>query len=217
MMAKTLENNGATVYIVGRRLEVLEKAAKDHSVRSLPSCRFARTVDLSSSMQKHGKILPLKGDVTSRESLLSIVERIKQEQGHINILVNNSGVLYNNIKPPEVGDDIKAFQAKLWNAGTPEEFNKTFEVNVAAVYYTTVAFLELLDAGNNKGSSGAPTSQVITVSSIGGFRRDDKVFSLSYSASKAAVTQMAKTLSNVLKAWQIRSNIIAPGLYPSGT
>ena len=33
MMAKALENNGATVYIVGRRKEVLEVAARENSVR----------------------------------------------------------------------------------------------------------------------------------------------------------------------------------------
>lgn len=37
MMATTLENNGATVYILGRRWEVLEEAAKDHAVRRLSS------------------------------------------------------------------------------------------------------------------------------------------------------------------------------------
>lgn len=133
------------------------------------------------------------------------------------MLINNSGVMYNTARAPEPTDDIKTFQKKLWEAGTKEEFNKTFEVNVTAVYYTTVAFLELLDAGNKRATSeDEPSSQVITVGSIGGFRRDDKVFSLSYSASKASVMHLSKILVNTLKRWKIRSNIIAPGLYPSG-
>lgn len=150
--------------------------------------------------------------------MLSIVEKIKQEQGYINVLINNSGVMYNTAKAPEPTDDIKAFQAKLWNAGTPEEFVKTFEVNVTGVYYTTVAFLELLHLGNERPGLpvDAPTSQVITVSSIASFRRDAGTFSLSYGSSKAAVTHMGKTLANILKGWRIRSNIIAPGVYPSG-
>ena len=33
MMATALENNGATVYILGRRFEVLENAARKNAVR----------------------------------------------------------------------------------------------------------------------------------------------------------------------------------------
>jgi NAD(P)-dependent dehydrogenase (short-subunit alcohol dehydrogenase family) len=36
MMATVLEHNGATVYIVGRRRAVLEKAAKENSVSKKP-------------------------------------------------------------------------------------------------------------------------------------------------------------------------------------
>lgn len=39
MMATALEHNGATVYIIGRRGDVLKKAAKENNVRSfLPDC-----------------------------------------------------------------------------------------------------------------------------------------------------------------------------------
>ncbi|THH05381.1 hypothetical protein EW145_g4838 [Phellinidium pouzarii] len=183
MMATALENNGATVYILGRRLELLEKAAKENA--------------------KHGELIPLQCDVTSRENLLSVVETIKKQQGSINILVNNSGVMYNLAQPPAPTDDIKTLQEKLWNAGTPEELSRTFDVNVTAVYYTIVAFLELLNAGNKRASStGEQTSQIITIGSIAGFRRDHLVSSLSYSASKAAVMHMGNVLANILKDWK---------------
>lgn len=175
-------------------------------------------ITVSPVSQKHGKLIPLKCDVTSREDLLSVVQTIKEQQGYVNAVFANSGVLYNSAAPPDPKDDIKAFQSKLWDAGTPEEFTKTFEVNATAVYYTAVAFLELLDEGNKRATAaGEPTSQVIITSSIGGFRRDSGVFSISYGSSKAAATHMGKTLANTFKDWKIRVNVIAPGLYPSGT
>ncbi|KAJ4413679.1 hypothetical protein N0V82_008409 [Gnomoniopsis sp. IMI 355080] len=61
MITKALEQNGARVYIVGRRKEVLEKAAKEEA--------------------KHGNIIPIQGDATSKDDLERIVAQITKETG----------------------------------------------------------------------------------------------------------------------------------------
>ncbi|KAG7444210.1 NAD(P)-binding protein [Guyanagaster necrorhizus] len=200
MMAATLENNGAIVYITGRRKDVLEEAAKEHN-------RF-------------GNLIPLPGDVTDRESLLAMVEVVKARHGYIDLLVNNAGIAKN--LPPS----IKSFQSALWNTGSPEDFASVFATNTTAVYYTTVAFLDLLHQGNlrQQAASFDPfshcqppyhSSQVISISSSGSFRIDPKILSMSYTLSKSACTHLGKVMANLLAPWGIRSNVLAPGVFPS--
>lgn len=144
---------------------------------------------------------------------VQVVDVIKHRDGYI----NNAGVAYNILKHSSPDDDITTVQEKLWNAGTSEEFTKTFDTNTAAVYYTSVAFLGLLDAGNKRApSTKEPTSQIITISSGAALRRDERNYSISYAASKAASLHIAKILASTLRPWKIRSNIIVPGIYPSG-
>ncbi|KAI0049425.1 NAD-P-binding protein [Auriscalpium vulgare] len=198
MIATALEHNGATVYIVGRRLPVLEKAAKERS--------------------RYGRMLPLQGDITSRESLLVIVDIIRQRHGYIDLLVNNAGVAQGIIRKYDHQGDIRSLQDTLWNAASPQDFTDVFDANVTGVYYCTVAFLELLHDGNVRRSRTDPhhvTSQVITVSSVAAFRRDDRPYSIPYTLSKVASTHMSKMFANILKDWKIRSNVIAPGIFPS--
>ncbi|KAF4617487.1 hypothetical protein D9613_005739 [Agrocybe pediades] len=232
IMAKALENNGATVYIIGRRIDVLQKAARENN--------------------NFDRIIPIEGDITNRDSLLSIVETIRTRHGYIDLLVNNAGIarnLYphplpsptdeiNVTRPPSppaspsargpAVPSIKAFQSALWDCGSPEDFAETFLTNVTAVYYTTVAFLDLLYQGNirrrrladlpsSDGVSRPPhhTSQVLSVSSSGSFRIDSKVLSPSYTLSKSACTHLGKLLANLLAPWGIRSNVLAPGVWPS--
>ena len=70
MMAKALALNGAhKVYIIGRRKEVLEAAAKE---------------------SPHGNIIPLVGDATSKDSLRSIATYIEKDIGYVNVVIANS-------------------------------------------------------------------------------------------------------------------------------
>ncbi|KAF2463986.1 short-chain dehydrogenase/reductase [Lindgomyces ingoldianus] len=191
MLAKALESNGATVYIIGRREEVLKKAAEE---------------------AKHGNIIPLQGDVTSREDLDRIVSIIALKTGFVNVVIANSGIIGPTPKGLSPNPNISEFRSFLWN-WKEEEFTQTYAVNDTAVFYTVVAFLELLDAGNKRGNV-SQKSQVIATSSIGGFNRIP-ITGYAYGSSKAAVNHMMKQFASNLVPFDIRSNVIAPGLYPS--
>jgi len=81
------------------------------------------------------------------------------------------------------------------------------------VFYSVIAFLGLLEAGNNKGNV-EQLSQVITTSSIAGFNRLP-LAGYAYGTSKAAVTHLMKQFSSALAPHNMRFNILAPGFYPS--
>ncbi|EPE36433.1 NAD(P)-binding Rossmann-fold containing protein [Glarea lozoyensis ATCC 20868] len=195
-IAKALDANGAkAVYIIGRRKATLDEAVKQ---------------------AKNGTIIPIVGDVTSKDSLAAAAAQIEREQGYINILFANSGII--GIQTPSLGlptdrkATIQELQAAHWKPEI-EEFTNPFNVNVSAAFYTTLAFLTLLDAGNAKGNITQKSSVVIT-SSIAGYTRTQHV-GLSYSFSKAAATHMIKTLATLLTPYKIRVNGIAPGMFPS--
>jgi len=197
MMAKALESNGATVYILGRRLEVIQEAASENN--------------------KRGKLIAIQCDTTSKDSLQAAVKTIESQTGYINLLVNNAGIMgpfYSTDSPKN--PSVKEMQDFLWNIASPEEFTSVLHANITGAWYTTIAFMSLLSEGNKEGRGiTGVTSQVITVSSIGGFRRDGNWMSPAYQSSKAGVTLLGKSMSNMLKDFDIRSNIIAPGLFGS--
>ena len=186
MLATGLEANGAKVYIIGRRLESLQKVAKE---------------------AVHGNIIPIQGDVTSKADLLRAVDTIAAADGFINVLVANSGIGGPASTPPQENPTLAETRDFLWNTD-PDSFTEALHVNTTAVYFTTLAFLNLLDAGNKRGNV-EQKSQVIAISSVAAHHRN--VAAYAYAASKAAVNHMFKMFSTSWAPYQIRANIIAPG------
>ncbi|KAI0166425.1 NAD(P)-binding protein [Xylariaceae sp. FL1272] len=200
MMAKGLVGAGAKkVYLLGRRKEVLEEAAKAHA-----------------------NLQPLVCDVGSKESLQAAVDIVTEQVGYLNLLIANSGVVGPEVRwnPQSSAADIRK---RLFEDVNMEDFTHTMHVNVTGAYFTFLAFIELLDAGNKnalKGGFGAPLgpgsdvpsiqSQVIFTSSISAYSRA-YMSTPAYAGSKAAIAHLAKHASTNSVPLGIRANALAPG------
>jgi NAD(P)-dependent dehydrogenase (short-subunit alcohol dehydrogenase family) len=200
-MAKALMANGAKkIYILGRRQEVLDVAARETK-----------------------GLVPVQCDVTSKASLQAAVDNITSDIGYINLLVANSGILgTGNIWG--LGKSIQDMRRALFTEHSMEEFTEALRVNVTGAFFTIGAFLELLDAGNHNsllaGGYGGLTatgiavpaiqSQVVVTSSISAFIRGPMA-PPSYAGSKAAIIYLAKQASSQLAPHGIRVNVLAPG------
>lgn len=167
--------------------------------------------------QKHGNIIPIQGDVTSKPDLERVAAQIQGESGHVNLLVCNAGITGPSFGPgvsvqPGPGKaSLTELQRDLWNVD-PHKFAQTFAVNIGGVFFTIAAFLPLLDAGNKASGGESPVgvkSQVVVTSSAGGFNRVPAAH-YAYGASKAGVTHMAKQFATTFAGYGIRFNVIAP-------
>lgn len=98
--ARALDANGAkAVYITGRRKGTLEAAAKT---------------------AVNGTIIPVVADVSDKAALQAVVDRVKEEQGFVNLLFANAGISgpkpVESIPAMQRGEkpSIEEFQAGLW-------------------------------------------------------------------------------------------------------
>ncbi|KAH7020867.1 uncharacterized protein B0I36DRAFT_376998 [Microdochium trichocladiopsis] len=190
MITRALAANGAAkIFILGRRLHVLEETA--------------------ASVQPAGTVIPVQCDVTQPASLAAAAAQVAQVSPHIDLLVCNSGIIGPYGIRPDANTTLDDFVAA--NLAVPAaEFTETFNVNASSAWYTTMSFLKLLDAGNK----ARPWSQVIVVASIAAFNKQNSG-GYAYGQSKAAAVHLVKQLSIALPRWDVRVNAICPGLYPS--
>jgi len=201
-MARALAVNGAAkVYIIGRREEALKATAS-----SVPG----------------GSIIPIVGDVTSKASLQQCVDKVKAEVDAVDVLVANSGISGPSVPTLDANQQpvgIEELAQNMW-APEPEEVNSTYAVNLTGIHFTVAAFLPLLNEANKKrpqpptADNFTPRPQIITTGSIGGYNRRP-LGNLSYGPSKAGVIHLTKQLATALIPYDIRANVIAPGLYLS--
>jgi NAD(P)-dependent dehydrogenase (short-subunit alcohol dehydrogenase family) len=135
-----------------------------------------------------GKALGVELNVTNKESVDAMVEKVLAEYGRIDILVNNAGIS----------------QKVTVQDMTVEDMTRVFNVNMFGLFLCTQAVLEPM----KKQKFG----RIINLSSVSAKRGGGVFGGAHYSASKAAVLGFSKNLAREVAVDGITVNSVAPGL-----
>ncbi|CAB4895214.1 MAG: SDR family oxidoreductase [Actinobacteria bacterium] len=137
-----------------------------------------------------GDCRPLAGVITDDDSCREMASRVANEVDAVHLLVNNAAA---SATAPMYEVDLGA-----WDT--------TFEVNVKAPFLMTRAFLPLLTSL----ATQANTSRVVNISSMAGVMIDG-LPSYAYSASKAGLNQLTRTLALEFAPMHVTVNALALG------
>jgi len=130
------------------------------------------------------KAVLLPGDIGDPAYSKALVKAATEQLGRLDIVVNNAGF---QMVRPDIADV------------SPEELEHTFRVNVFGTFFLTQAALEILKPG----------AVIINSTSIQAFEPGEGL--LAYAATKAAITNLTKSLAKLCKEKGIRVNGVAPG------
>ncbi|MAT14437.1 MAG: gluconate 5-dehydrogenase [Planctomyces sp.] len=131
-----------------------------------------------------------KADATTKADLEKLVEHLKANHRHCDILINGAGV---NSPTPflEIED---------------EEWERIMNINLRGVRVACQVFAKFMLDSGTQGS-------IINVASLSAMTPLSRVFT--YSASKAAVLNLTQNLAREWAKAGIRVNAISPGFFPA--
>lgn len=149
------------------------------------------------SLSGFGEVYALAADVTNAAGRASLVDFITEKFGQLDVLVNNAGTNY-------------AAQIEDYS---DEAFEKVINTNVSAVFSLTRDLTPLL----SKTATSESTARVINIGSMDGIHVPvvQRIPTFAYSASKASLHHLTKTLAIHLASKHIVVNAVAPGFFAS--
>jgi NAD(P)-dependent dehydrogenase (short-subunit alcohol dehydrogenase family) len=183
----------------GIGLETARQLGKQNFVVLVGARDLGKGDEAVAELKKEGiEAQAIEIDVSKSESIRKAAAQVEKDFGHLDVLVNNAGVMLDD-------DKKKVSEQSL------ETWRKTFDTNVFGLIETTQAFLPLLrksDAGrivNLSSILGSITYHATPGSPV----YDNKV--AAYNVSKSAVNAYTGQLAYELKDTKIKVNAAHPG------
>ncbi len=134
--------------------------------------------------QYGGEALLIAGDIAKPSFCKQAVDKAARKFGKIDILINNAAEQYDE-------KDIEAIK--------PKNLERTFRVNILAMFYITKAAMPYMKKG----------SAIINTTSVTAYKGSPEL--LDYSSTKGAIVAFTRSLSINLAKKEIRVNAVAPG------
>jgi NAD(P)-dependent dehydrogenase (short-subunit alcohol dehydrogenase family) len=196
--------------ITGANKGIGLQIAKDLAARGFTVLVGSRHFDRGEAAAKTiaGNARALALDVTDASSIAAAAERIRNELGRLDVLVNNAGIAHAGKPGRSLEEMVKAGRASV---ASLEEVRAVFETNVFGAIAVTQAMLPLLRE--------APAGRIVNVSSTVGSltwssapsnpRRS--MFGATYSPSKTALNAITFAFAVELESTRIKVNAACPG------
>uniref|UniRef100_A0A1A9WKW5 Short-chain dehydrogenase/reductase 3 n=1 Tax=Glossina brevipalpis TaxID=37001 RepID=A0A1A9WKW5_9MUSC len=135
-----------------------------------------------------GSVYSYTCDVTDRNAVLQLADRIKNEIGLVSVLVNNVGIMPTHPFEQQTADEIR----------------QVFEINVFSQFWTLQAFLPHMKQQNH--------GHITAMSSIAGLVGNANV--VPYCASKFAVRGLMEALHEETRTGPYKNKITGSVIYP---
>ncbi len=174
---------------IGREIALaLARAGANVAVSDVADSVFDAAKELESLKVQS---LAIKCDVSNQDQVEAGKKQALEKFGQIDILVNNAGI----------------YPQKAFMEMTDEEWNRVIRINLYGIFYCTKAFLpKMIERKYGK---------IVNLSSIAGTVVGFP-FLVHYSASKAAIAGLTKSLALEFAQFGINVNAIAPGAIDVG-
>lgn len=193
--------NGKTALVTGGSSGlglIMAKGLLQNGARVLIASRSQKKCDVAlKELAAYGSVAAIAADVTRPEDRARLVQGLTAQFGSLDILINNAGANW--------GAELEAY---------PDEgFAKVMDTNLNAVFALTRDLIPLL----SKTASAQDPARIINIGSMDGIHVPvvQRVPTFAYSASKAALHHLTRTLAVDLARKNITVNAVAPGFFES--